>query len=187
MSGYDHAKPWLERPPIPCTNPACDWLVIGEWVYQTLSKEARQRRHVRGHGAKGYCDPCYNRLKRNGTLDYKPRRGNPRPATPPTPCKGGCGRLVSTARSNRRPKGVVANYGRGLCTQCYKAAEANDTLADYEVRVRSRDEVIEEYLGLRLVGVRRIADAAPRIGMTPKALERALQRARKAGDERLAS
>lgn len=32
------------------------------------------------HYAKGLCEPCYNRLRRTGTLEYKDRSG-PRPQT----------------------------------------------------------------------------------------------------------
>jgi hypothetical protein len=84
-------------------------------------------------------------------------------------------------RGGRREPDMHA--GRGLCTPCYGWADRHNRLADYQPHKRSRDEVLEEWDWLRSDGVP-YKHAHQRIGMTPGAFERALQRARAAGDQR---
>jgi hypothetical protein len=72
---------------------------------------------------------------------------------------------------------------RGLCWFCYRAATKNGELFDYPRSTRSRDEVLDEWEMLRGEGYTR-RQAAERIGMTFEAFDRALYRARSAGDPR---
>lgn len=78
-----------------------------------------------------------------------------------------------------------SNNGRDLCKQCYAKATRDGTLADYERRTRSRDELLDDYMLLRSEGYswRHIAE---RLGMTYPAFERAMLRARADGDPRAA-
>lgn len=75
--------------------------------------------------------------------------------------------------------------GRGLCSVCYAKARRSDALLDVPRRLRSRDEVAEEWqhMGGPVGGVT-LGEFAAQMGMSVRAVELALQRARAAGDER---
>lgn len=75
------------------------------------------------------------------------------------------------------------NAGRGLCAHCHQGALRAGTLCDYERLTRSRADVLDDWTVLRGQGVTRL-QAAARLGMSFPAFERALFRARAAGDER---
>jgi hypothetical protein len=78
------------------------------------------------------------------------------------------------------------HHARGLCSPCYYRAQEADTLDDLEPRLRRNEDVVEEYDFLRSEGVWDLHVIAERMGMTYKALERALHRARQRGDTRAA-
>jgi hypothetical protein len=77
----------------------------------------------------------------------------------------------------------ATHEGRGLCTPCYERANYRGRLADHPRRTWSRDDVMTEWDLLRRDGHTR-AQAAERLGMTWAALDRAIWRARAAGDPR---
>ena len=92
-----------------------------------------------------------------------------------------CG--TPTVPSSNRASGAAVHAGRGLCNACHKRADYHGRLADHPRSTWSRDEVLSEWELLRGEGHTRV-QAAERLGMTPAAFERALQRARAAGDPR---
>lgn len=92
-----------------------------------------------------------------------------------------CGRGIGPSVSGRQSR--IAHCGRGLCTPCYRIAEREGRLDDYEKRTYSRDELLDEWVILCRDGYTRDA-AAARLKMKPKSFKRALERARKDGDPR---
>jgi predicted DNA-binding protein (UPF0251 family) len=67
--------------------------------------------------------------------------------------------------------------GRGLCGTCHTRCTRPHTLADYPRSTRPTDETAAEYQHLHdLYGLNH-AQVAERLGMKPKSLHRALQRA----------
>lgn len=72
---------------------------------------------------------------------------------------------------------------RRLCRHCYTQSAASDELWRYPPAHRGRDEVLDEWAVLRLRGLSWAA-AAEVLGMRPEAFDRALWRARAAGDPR---
>ena len=84
-----------------------------------------------------------------------------------------CGR---GARIEDHP-GTVQHFGRGLCATCWERAQKAGTLADYPSTLRRWDELAEDYVILRGEGYT-IDVIAERLGMTLKALDKALQRHR---------
>lgn len=87
--------------------------------------------------------------------------------------------LTSEERSS---SGQAGHRARGLCNHCYLASRGD--LADYERRSRPSVETAEEATRL-LDPTRPVASqlphVAPRLGMTPAAVEKALARARAQG------
>lgn len=76
-------------------------------------------------------------------------------------------------------------HGRRLCKRCYESHRRADTLIDFEPSELDRDTLLDEYRLLRSDGV--LAPYMPsRIGISAKAFERAMYRARRAGDPRAA-
>lgn len=96
-----------------------------------------------------------------------------------------CDRVLVPAAmpAQRRPPGTFPRSGRNLCHRCYVRAATNDTLADYPRINRPADEVLDDWVPLRLRGCT-IGQAAEKMGMTYGALERVLILARRAGDPR---
>jgi len=82
----------------------------------------------------------------------------------------GCGRLAP-------------RLARGLCPTCYGRRRASGALAYYERVTRPADELLDEWQRLRAEGYTAV-NAARRIGVTPAALLKALERARRRGDPR---
>lgn len=74
-------------------------------------------------------------------------------------------------------------YARGLCRACHSRSARRGTLADFPSLLRSRAEVIEEYVHLKRDGFSR-AQIAERLEMSKDALEMHLRRAARAGDPR---
>lgn len=170
-----------------CANDLCGVTLISGSAWRTRSPEARKG--VSRHVGYGLCQGCYNRFKRRGTTTYaKPQRA-PRPVKPATPCAGSCGRQLLTREGLRvvpedQRVGLALHAARGLCQRCWRKAKANDTLLDLPAKKRMNDEVMEEWELLRTQGVHSIRKAAERMGMTHKALEKAIQRGRERGDSR---
>lgn len=81
-----------------------------------------------------------------------------------------------------RPDGYRPHRGRSLCSTHYRRAIKEGTLGQYGLlqSARTRQEVLEDYMLIR-DEVSSIEQAAARMGMTASALEKALERARKAG------
>ena len=78
---------------------------------------------------------------------------------------------------------VSTHEGRGLCPPCYRQATYTGRLDDYPRRNWSRDELLSEWELLRGEGHTRL-QAAERLGMSALTFDRALWRARAAGDPR---
>lgn len=100
------------------------------------------------------------------------------------------GTIVRPAMPKARPPrecrrcGVLdRNHGRGLCWRCHSWAQRTGRLCDFERQTRTADELLAEWDVLRREGYA-IRDAARRLGLTTKGLERAIDRAAKRGDER---
>lgn len=99
-------------------------------------------------------------------------------------CAGGCGYPLVSARGPRRP-GWRKMQGRGLCQCCYAKARRLDEVIDHPRRLRSRDEMLEEWEHCRgPIGGARFYNFGARIGSSQEAWERAFYRARAAGDPR---
>lgn len=109
-----------------------------------------------------------------------------------TICTGTCGRLVVLARQDGRtiPPGHVWHRGRGMCGGCYGTTSKHGTREDRPRRTWSRDDLLDTYGILRDQErdvewpIQRIRRIAPRMGLRPESLLRALERARAAGDRR---
>lgn len=84
---------------------------------------------------------------------------------------------------HHRARGVPRHVGRGLCRTCYKAAQVSGSLVDFERLTFSADELLDEWVLLRGEGYT-VRQAAPRIGVSFAALDRALYRAVARGDDR---
>lgn len=106
-------------------------------------------------------------------------------------CRGTCGReLVPKLRWTKTPR-VVRNLGthaqadaRGLCVTCLRRAQKAGTIIDFERVTMPRETVLEEWARLadrRVSKAENVRRLAPRLGMTPAALDRAVNRATKAG------
>jgi hypothetical protein len=93
----------------------------------------------------------------------------------------------------RVPEGWARHNGKGLCnTHDYRDRRYGDPEADLLAKPRPRargsawrtaEEVLEDYAMIR-DHVGSVAEAAERMGLTASALDRALYRARTAGDAR---
>jgi hypothetical protein len=70
-----------------------------------------------------------------------------------------------------------------MCAACYSAAKYAGANPPAERTVYRRDELLAEWDMLRRQGYD-VRNAATRLGITPGALDRALVRAKAAGDER---
>lgn len=92
--------------------------------------------------------------------------------------------ILPDSRPNRK---TVPNRrrsrSRGLCSPCYVWARYHDCLIDYPRITRSRDELLDDYVVLRRQGYD-WKNCAKKLGMNYSAFERALYRARAAGDDR---
>lgn len=96
-----------------------------------------------------------------------------------------CGRMVlphSKATRNGVSYGELMQ-GRGLCTRCYRNVEYHGQLLEYPRLTRSRDELLEDYEVLRSQGYN-WRECATILGMKYASFERAMERARAAGDVR---
>lgn len=90
--------------------------------------------------------------------------------------------MMSTSawRAGVQPDGHAVHAGHGLCRKHYWRWQSGSIETK---TLRSRDEVLEDYLMIR-DDVANIRQAADRMGMTFAALDRALYRARLDGDDR---
>lgn len=175
-----------ERKPTPCANPDCTYLTIGAHSFWKMDPALRQERNLRAHDGYGYCMPCRQRMLRRGTLERARTTGR-RQFKAPTTCR--CGKRVATkVYRDAHPDEVDVHPigARGLCYTCYLKAQTSGDLDDFERRLRTNEEVVEEYDELRSQGNFDLHLIAERMGMTYKALDKALYRARKRGDTRAA-
>lgn len=78
---------------------------------------------------------------------------------------------MTCVRCNRR-----LLYSRGLCATCYSWAHRHGTLADYERKIRPRDETLREYDFLSGQGLTR-KEIAEKLGIKDDSLYRTLYRA----------
>lgn len=92
-----------------------------------------------------------------------------------------CGKFVHPSRRGSSPESRPE--GRGLCRPCWLLLGKTGELADYERPTRSRDDLLDDYVVLRGQG-HDWRQCAERLGMTYPSFERAMLRARKAGDPR---
>lgn len=90
-----------------------------------------------------------------------------------------CGRPMRASSEPPDPARAV-HAGRGRCRPCRDRAKRSGVLAEHPTK---RDAFLEEWAVLRVGGATREV-AAERMGMTFAAFERALFRARAAGDLR---
>jgi hypothetical protein len=93
-------------------------------------------------------------------------------------------RKMST--EERSAADFVRRWGKGLCDRCGKAERraADPTRANGRSPYRFRDDMLDEWELLRSDGVTDLTQAAVRMGVTKDALQKCLERARKAGDPR---
>lgn len=92
-----------------------------------------------------------------------------------------CGTFLHPQRSGAPRRSTLA--GRGLCTPCWEFLASTGELADYERAKRSRDDLLHDYEMLRKQGYT-WRQCAEKLRMTYGAFERAMLRARRAGDPR---
>ena len=81
--------------------------------------------------------------------------------------------------------GQREHRGRGLCVNCYQYARHHGELVDYSPQLRSRDDLLDDYVLLRSEGLN-WRQCAERLGMSYPTFERAMFRARADGDPRAA-
>jgi hypothetical protein len=104
-------------------------------------------------------------------------------------CVGGCGRelvparvwstLTPEQRADLRPV-MARSQARGLCAACYQSVARSDLLIDYAPVRRPVAETMEDWYEHRDAtrSIRReVVNLAPRLGMKPAALRRAVWRA----------
>src|SRR5690348_11891936 len=97
-------------------------------------------------------------------------------------------RLISTAvwrrhtpaeRAAAKRQGLHRDQARGLCSKCYQRARKQGWLADIAPRIRPSEETLAEYelLADPERSIRKNVELiAPRMGMKPRSLERAVNR-----------
>lgn len=97
-----------------------------------------------------------------------------------------CGRLLAMQRRvsvAELPPGVHQHSARGLCARCHWRAEHRGTLSAWPAHLRSRDDVLDDWVILRRRGMNK-TQAAAHLGMSFAAFEKAYFRARATGDPR---
>lgn len=83
------------------------------------------------------------------------------------------------------PPGHGIHYGHGLCRASYQRARRRGELHKYPRWTRTLDDVVEAWQAFRRPQFDySAAQVAEVLGVAPRAVERALNRARNAGDER---
>lgn len=164
----------------------CGVPMISEYAW----KKKLRPRGIAPHIGKGLCGKHWSRAKRLGDpAAPTPAPWNARPEraedVPEQHCQE-CGHLVAHRRTLARfpalrEKGWVVLAGQGLCSTCYRRAWEKGTLERIN---RTADDVLDEWVWLRDDGYADVRIAAKRMGMTYAALDKALWRARKRGDQR---
>lgn len=96
-----------------------------------------------------------------------------------------CGKHTLPDNKRQRTDTAYADRmrGRGMCTNCYANEEYHGRLTDWPRVTRSRDELLDDYVILRRQGYDG-KQCADRLGMKYPTFERAILRARAAGDPR---
>jgi hypothetical protein len=154
---------------------ACGVAMVSTYQWnQGIRPEGRRR-----HSAFGLCQRCYWRARRG------PKGPRARSSTSPIgkPCVD-CSRIL---RSRKEPE--PRHAGRGLCTRCHERRSKAGTLGEVPTIQRTElpsEVVLDEWSFLRdwSGSLLTPAEGAERLGMSKKALEQALYRARKKGDPR---
>lgn len=170
-----------------CT--VCDIPLMSIHRWQITSARGREGWSMhRGHG---YCGKHYKRWRKYGDpLADGPRTTATRTrAARPVQIQqcGLCERPMADRRrldeARQINPEVISTGARGLCRTCYNRAHDSGEL-EIERFQLSRDIVLDDWAMMRDDGHTDLGMAARRIGMTKRALELALQRARARGDER---
>lgn len=91
-------------------------------------------------------------------------------------------------RDTWKATGLRRAGARGLCNTCYRTRWATGQLTDHPRRNVPRRDVLEDWAALSderagLSQTQAVRIMAPRLGMTPAALEKALARARARGED----
>jgi hypothetical protein len=97
-----------------------------------------------------------------------------------------CVRCDDPMRSQRSPSqtGIRIHRGCGLCSRCYDHIAPTQRV-DFPTVTRRRDDLLEDYVILRAEGMT-WRQCAQRLDVNYTAFERAMNRARAAGDPRAA-
>lgn len=95
--------------------------------------------------------------------------------------------MSRSSKKQRRTECVDCGHtrwhsGRGLCGSCWHRHDRNGTLENFPRVTRDRAEILEDWAFLSREGYTR-AEAARRMGITKKCLEKAIERARRAGEQ----
>lgn len=173
-----------------CRAPGCGVPMVSDQRFRTNATWFRSH-GMAAHKGKGLCQKHLARLVRTGTLAIVgPRRSDVETiddaAATARECADCRARMVYPNYIARFPelleRGLVRAGGRGYCKPCYyRHRRAGEFEGDR--RGRPIEETLEDWVFLRDDGVP-LAEAARRMGMTEKALDKALYRARKKGDPR---
>lgn len=96
-----------------------------------------------------------------------------------------CDRVLVSKKipADQRPAGTHAHYVHGLCHRCHYRAGRVGADGEWVPALRSRDEVMEDWVRCRARGMTK-REAAAAMGMSFAAFDRAYWRARAAGDRR---
>lgn len=169
-----------------CVADGCGIPMLSEWRWERIGRSHKVG--FAAHRGKGLCSKHFHRKNRTGTTAYTgPKRSSIlSPADVPvyrcTKCKGTMCSQIFRRRWDEMRDAHRQMGTKDLCHRCYQAAVR---VGDRPERQnRSADEVLDEWVWLRDDGVTDVKIAAGRIGMTWKALDKALYRARKRGDQR---
>lgn len=111
-------------------------------------------------GGRGLCGYCYDHHRHAGTLD-----------------------LYARCLDCDKYFGPGSKGSRGLCGVCYRRNHFLGTLTDYPRTTYSADELLDDWVWLRIDGTT-TRQAAERFGIKHESFLQALRRARKRGDER---
>jgi len=173
-----------------CKAPGCGVPMVSEQRFRNHKTWFRNQ-GIDAHRGFGLCSVHHARFMRTGTTEkVGPKRSEVDTAEKAIATAKRCGQcaqpMIYADYVRRFPelleRGFVRVGGRGLCKTCYSHAQRTGQFGD-DVRGRSAEEVLEDWEMLRDDG-ESLENAARRMGMTVKALDKALYRARKKGDPR---
>lgn len=98
-------------------------------------------------------------------------------------CSRRCVTSAHYAEARQAEPTITRYKARGLCNACFCAEHKAGTLDDWETDLCPAHLVLDDWAILRDQG-HTVRDAAPRLGMTAAALDKALERAKRRGDPR---